>query len=216
VTPTALISTRHEFWSLADVYGPIAIGVCLIVLLLVVWAVLRYRRRPEAATWHENNPLEAGYAVVLTLVAAFLLYLTFSHEHRVDTVANREEPSLTIDVTGARWEWQFTYPRYGIVQRSGTVGNKPLVVPTNEPIRFNTTSIDVIHGFWIPQLEFKHDLFPGKVQSQVLTFTQTGTFPGQCSVFCGLRHPEMVFTVEAMTPSGFAAWVRSKTRGRAL
>lgn len=213
--PTALISTHHEFWSLADVYGPIAVGVCLIILLLVVWAVLRYRRRPEPATWHENNPLEAGYAVVLTLVAAFLLYLTFFHEHRVDTVANREKPALTINVTAGRWEWEFAYPRYGIVERSGMVGNEPLVLPTDEPIRFNTTSIDVIHGFWVPQLEFKHDLFPGKVQSQVLTFNRTGTFAGQCSVFCGLRHPEMVFHVVAMSPGDFAAWVRSRTTGRA-
>lgn len=211
VIPTALISTRHEFWKLADVYGPIAIGVCLIVVLLVVFALLRYRHRPEAATWHENNPLEAGYAVLLTLTAAFLLYLTFHHEHRVDTVANRQRPSLTIDVTGSRWEWQFSYPRYGIVQRSGMVGTQPLVVPTNEPIKFNLTSLDVIHGFWIPELEFKHDLFPGKVQYQVLTFTRTGTFPGQCAVFCGLRHPEMIFNVRALTPAAFAAWVRSNS-----
>jgi cytochrome c oxidase subunit 2 len=215
VIPTALISTRHEYWSLADVYGPIAIGVCVIIVLLVLWAVLRYRRRAEAATWDENNPLEIGYAVLLTLVAAFLLYLTFAHEHRVDTVANREKPSLTINVTAGRWEWQFAYPRYGIVEYSGTVGNEPLVVPANEPIRFNLTSIDVIHGFWIPQLEFKHDVFPAKVQSWVLTFTRTGTFPGQCSAFCGLRHPEMVFNAEAMTPGAFGAWVRSHTRGRA-
>jgi cytochrome c oxidase subunit II len=214
VIPVALISTRHEFWSLADVYGAIAIGIGLLVVILVLWAVLRYRRREQAARWHEHNPLEAGYAVLLTLVVAFLLYLTFTHLHRVDTVANRQRPSLTIDVTGARWEWEFAYPRYGIVQHSGMVGNQPLVVPTNEAIRFNMTSLDVIHGFWIPELEFKHDLFPGKVQWQILTFTRTGTFPGQCSVFCGLRHSEMVFTVRALTPAGFAAWVRSRTGGR--
>jgi cytochrome c oxidase subunit II len=214
VTHPALISTRHEFWSLADVYGAIAIGVCLIVFLLVLWAMLRYRRRETPATWHENNPLEAGYAVLLTLVVAFLLYLTFLHEHRVDTVANRQTPSLTIDVTGARWEWEFAYPRYGIVERSGFVDNQPLVVPVDEAIRFNLTSLDVIHGFWVPELEFKHDLFPGKVQWQVLTFTRTGTFPGQCAVFCGLRHPEMVFTVRALTPGAFAAWVRARTGGR--
>ncbi len=214
MTPPALISTRHEYWSLADVYGPIAIGVCLIIFLLVFWAVLRYRRREQAATWHENNPLEVGYAVLLTLVVAFLLYLTFTHEHRVDTVANRETPSLTINVTGARWEWEFAYPRARIVVHSGTVGSQPLVVPANEAIRFNLTSLDVIHGFWIPELEFKHDLFPGKVQSQILTFTQTGTFRGQCSVFCGLRHPEMVFAVRVLSPGAFTAWVRSKTSGR--
>lgn len=211
--PTALISTRQEYRSLADVYGPIAIGVFALIVLVVLWAVLRYRRRAEAASWHENNPLEAGYAVLLTLVAAFLLYLTFSHEHRVDTVANRQTPSLTIDVVAARWEWQFSYPRYGIVQRSGVVGRQPLVVPTNEAIRFRLTSRDVIHAFWIPELEFKRDAFPDNDQSVILTFTRAGTFPGACAEFCGLRHSEMIFNAEAVSPTAFAAWVRSRTHG---
>ena len=183
------------------------------MLVLVVWALLRYRRRDEAATWHENNPLEAGYAVVLTLVAAFLLYLTFHHEHRVDTVANRERPSLTINVTAGRWEWEFSYPAYRIVRRSGTVGTQPLVVPTNEAIKFNMTSIDVIQGFWIPERQFKHDLLPGNVQIQVRSFTRTGTFGGQCWVFCGLRHSVMILSVRALTPAAFAAWARSKGQG---
>lgn len=209
MTPSALISTRHEYWSLADVYGPIAIGVLLVVLGLVVFAVLRYRRRPHAATWHENNPVEGAYAVLLTLTAAFLLVLTFSHEHLVDTVANRQAPSLVVDVTASRWEWTFAYPRYGIVQRSGTVGSQPLVVPTNEAIRFNLTSQDVIHGFWVPELEFKRDVFPGATESVVLTFTRPGTFRSQCSVFCGLRHPEMIFDARALPAGQFAAWARS-------
>lgn len=208
--PTALISTRHEYSALARVYAPIAIGVFALIVLLVLWAVLRYRRRAEAATWHEHNPIEAGYAVLLTLVAAFLLYLTFFREHRVDTVANRQVPSLTIDVVAARWEWQFSYPRYGIVQRSGDVGRQPLVVPTNEPIRFELTSRDVIHAFWIPELKFKRDAFAGTVQRIVLTFTRAGTFPAACAEFCGLRHSDMVFTFHAVSRSSFEAWARSR------
>jgi cytochrome c oxidase subunit 2 len=214
VNAPALISTRHEFWSLFGWYAPIAAAVCLIVFATVLFAVLRYRKRPQAATWHENNPLEGAYAAFLVLVVAALLYLTYHHEHRVDTVANRQKPSLVIDVTAARWEWRFSYPKYGIVQHSGTVGSQPLVVPTHEPIRFNLSSIDVIHGFWIPELEYKWDVIPGAVQSVILTFTRTGVYASHCSVFCGLRHAEMVFNAKALTPTAFAAWVRSKTGQR--
>lgn len=210
----ALISTRHEFWSLFDWFAPIATGVCLIVFAVVAFAILRYRRRDRAATWHENNRLEASYAVFLLLVAVGLLYLTYSHEHRVDTVANREKPSLVVDVTAARWEWEFAYPAYGIVRHSGFIGNQSLVVPTNEAVRFNLTSVDVIHGFWIPYVEFKRDVFPGATQGVTLTFPATGLFPSHCSVFCGLRHPEMLFNVRALSPSAFSAWVRSHTGGR--
>lgn len=208
----ALISTRHEYQSLFSVYVPIGVGVFVVIVLAVLGCVLRYRGRARAATFSENNPLETGYAILLALIVAFLLYLTFSAEHRVDTVAAREHPSLTVDVTAAKWEWQFSYPQYGITARSGTVDRQPLVVPTNQAIRFNLVSQDVIHSFWVPQLNYKRAVFPGTVERVTLTFTHAGLFPGQCAEFCGLRHPEMVFNVRALSPAAFAAWARSRGR----
>lgn len=213
MTSPALISTRREFFSLWNVYWPIAAGVFVLVLVVTLFALIRYHRRPDAATWHKHTPLEGGYALLLLLTTVFLLYLTFLHEHRVDTVANRERPSLVINVTASRWEWRFAYPAYGITRFSGMVGNQSLVVPTNQAIRFNLTSQDVVHGFWIPALEFKRDVFAGATESVVLTFTQAGFFPSHCSVFCGLRHPEMLFNARALPPAAFAAWVRSQTHG---
>ena len=160
----ALVSTRREYDHLFSIYVPIAIGVFLLIVLVVAISVVIFRRRPveRAARWHEHNLLEGSYAVLLACVAAFLLYLTFTAEHQVDTVANRERPALTVDVTASKWEWTFTYPAYGFSVRSGTVGRQPLVVPADEPVRFNLTSADVIHSFWIPALRYKHDAHPGR------------------------------------------------------
>jgi cytochrome c oxidase subunit II len=207
----ALVSTRHEYGDLFSIYVPLAAAVFVLVVTVLLVLVVRARRRsPDAASrTHENNPLELSYAVLLALVAAFLLYLTFTAEHRVDTVAAAEAPRLVVDVTGAQWEWSFRYPAYGITRRSGTVGHQPLVVPTNEAIRFNLTSQDVIHSFWVPELDFKRDLFAGNVQRVTLTFTRPGTFSGQCAEFCGLRHADMVFTVRAVRRDVFQTWARS-------
>jgi cytochrome c oxidase subunit II len=209
VSTIGLISTRHEYQSLFAIYVPIALGVFVVILLAVLGCVLRYRRRPEAARFSEHNPLEASYAVLLTLVVAFLLYLTYTAEHKVDTVAARETPAVTIDLTAAKWEWQFTYPQYGITVRSGTVGLQPLVLPENQAIRFNMVSQDVIHSFWVPELDFKRDVIPGITERITLTFTHTGLFPGQCAEFCGLRHAEMIFNVRVLSDASFAAWARS-------
>lgn len=216
VTSPALISTRHEYGWLFGIYVPIAAGVFAVVCVIVLGAVLRYRRRaPEAASRRsEHNPLEAGYALVLTATVAFLLYLTFTAEHRVDTVSLRQKPAVTVDVIGAKWEWEFQYPRYGIVHRSGTVGRQPLVVPADRAVRFNLISQDVIHAFWVPAIDFKRDLIPGATEHVVLTFTQTGLFRGECAEFCGLRHPEMLFNVRVLPPAAFAAWVRSGGRAQ--
>jgi len=209
---SALVDTPHEYDHLFSIYVPIAIGVFAVVLGATVFAVLRYRRRvPEhAARWHEHNALEGSYAAVIAVIVAFLLYVTFAAEHRVDTVAARERPSLTIDVLAAKWEWQFSYPAYGFSVRSGTVGRQPLVVPTNEAIRFDLSSADVIHAFWIPEERYKRDLIPGSVQRITLTFSRAGVFAGQCAEFCGLRHADMVFTVRAVTPRQFTAWVQTQ------
>jgi cytochrome c oxidase subunit II len=182
-----------------------------VIALAVMLAVLRYRHREpsQAARWHENNPAEGTYAAILVLTIVFLLWVTFSIEHRVDTVANREKPALTINVTGSKWEWTFAYPAYGITIRSGTTGDAAFVVPTDEPIRFTLSSPDVIHALWIPELDFKHDLIPGRTQSQVLSFPHAGTFAGQCAEFCGLRHADMVYKIVAVSPARFRAWAAS-------
>jgi cytochrome c oxidase subunit 2 len=208
----ALVDTRAQYQHVFDIYVPIALGVFALIVLVTLAAVLRYRRRPpeQAARWHEHNPLEAGYALLLAGVVAFLLYITFGAEHEVDTVAAREQPSLIVNVTGAKWEWHFNYPDYGIDLYSGTRGHQPLVVPTDEAIRFRMTSADVIHAFWIPQLRFKHDLTPGAVQDATLTFSEPGMWSGQCAEFCGLLHGNMTYTVRAVSPAQFSAWVRGR------
>lgn len=210
----AVVSTRHEYNSLFAIYVPIAAAVFAIVLVAVAICVLRYRRRPEPARFSENNPLEATYAGLLVLVVAFLLYLTFSAEHRVDTVANRERPSLTIDVVAAKWEWQFNYPGYGITLFSGASGEHTLVLPVGEAIRFNMASDDVIHAFWVPELEFKRDVIPGNTARINLTFTQSGLFAGQCAEFCGLRHPEMIFNVRVLSRNAFLTWAQAHRGAR--
>ena len=209
-----LVDTRHEYQHLFSIYVPIAIAVFALILLAIFFALLKYRHRPnrEPASWHEHNALEGGYAAALAVVVVFLLYLTFTAEHRVDTVANQQRPSVTIDVTGAKWEWTFAYRAYGITQRSGTVGRQPLVVPANQPVRFNLRTLDVIHAFWIPHVRYKHDLIPGSTQRATLTFTAPGVFGGQCAEFCGLRHSDMVFDVHVVSQARFTAWAQSRGR----
>ncbi|MGN6871980.1 MAG: cytochrome c oxidase subunit II [Solirubrobacteraceae bacterium] len=210
----ALVSTRGEYDRLVSVYLPIAIGVFVLIALVMLVAVVIFRRRPpeRAARWHEHNPIEGTYAVLLACTAAFLLYLTFSAEHQTDTVANRQRPAVVIDVLASKWEWTFSYRGYGFNTRSGTVGRQPLVVPAGVPVRFNLTSLDVIHSFWIPAVRYKHDAIPGSTQVITLSFGR-GVFPGQCAEFCGLRHSDMVFTTYAVSPSAFARWARGKGRG---
>jgi cytochrome c oxidase subunit 2 len=215
VDPAGLVDTHAQYQHVFDIYVPIAVGVFALIALVTLFALARYRRPPErAARWHEHNRLEAAYALLLCCVIAFLLYVTFGSEHQTDAVASRERPRLVVEVTAAKWEWHFHYPGYGIDVYSGSTGERTLVVPTGEAIRFRLASVDVIHAFWVPELRYKHDVIPGATQNATLTFSRPGRFDGECAEFCGLLHSDMLFHVRAVPQAEFAAWASARRLGR--
>lgn len=210
--PFAIVNNRGIYHWLESFYMPIGIGVVALFTLVIVVAVIVYRRNDRPSRRHENNRAEASYAILLACVAAFLLYLTFTAEHRVDDAQAYERPAVSIDVIGSRWEWTFRYPRYGITNESGAVGRQPLVLPVNEPVAFHISSDDVIHSFWIPEVYFKRDAMPHHTETVDLDFDQRGNFSGSCAEFCGLLHSEMVFPVHVISDAAFRAWAASGGR----
>jgi cytochrome c oxidase subunit 2 len=85
-----------------------------------------------------------------------------------------------------------------------------LEIPENETVRFNLTSTDVIHSFWIVPFEFKRDVIPFHPNHFEVTPTRTGTWTGRCSELCGLYHSRMLFTVKIVTPAQFKQWIRTQ------
>lgn len=205
-----MVDTRHEYDRIASVYLPIAAGVVLLVLLLVVVFALRYRAgRPggEPSRRHSAPRVEGLYVLVLAAVAAFLLWRTFTVEDRVDAAASAR-PSVIVNATAAKWHWTFAYPASGIVLR-GTDRRRPtLVVPVGRVVGFHLNSVDVVHAFWVPSRRFKRDATPGFPTRFTLVFPRTGTFVngGECSEYCGLHHWQMRFDIRVVSPAAFAAW----------
>lgn len=205
----ALVSTHAQYYRVFDVYVPIALAVVAIIYVSALFLLVKNRRRATATRTHEHNPLELSYAIVLTLIVVGLLYVTFSSEHQTDTVAEHQRASVVVNATAARWEWDFYYPAYKIHVYSGTTGERTLVVPTNQAVEFRLTSVDVIHAFWIPSVNYKHDNTPGSTQVIKLDFPKAGLSQGACAEYCGLRHSNMVFYVRAVSPAQFQRWARS-------
>jgi cytochrome c oxidase subunit II len=127
-----------------------------------------------------------------------------------------DDADLLVEVTAFQWQWQFDYPESG-VSVIGTDEIVPeLVLPAGSTVRFELTSRDVIHSFWITGFRFKRDVFPHEIR----TFTvdvgdRIGTFPttGVCAEFCGLDHTTMRFGVRIVTPDEFDQWVLDQGGG---
>jgi cytochrome c oxidase subunit II len=213
-----VVDTRHEFDSLAGLYLPIAAGVVLLVVVLVVAFALRWRVLPddrEPSRTSRAPRAEALYVLVLAAIAALLLWRTFSVEARVDNDASGE--GVQVAVTAAKWHWRFDYPGVGIVQRGTDASPPTLVVPAGRTVDFTLRSVDVIHAFWIPERRFKRDATPGFTTTFSLVFPDAGFWRdgGECSEYCGLRHTWMKFHVRVLAPAAFARWETARRDGAA-
>jgi cytochrome c oxidase subunit II len=81
-----------------------------------------------------------------------------------------------------------------------------------EPVRVTVTSADVVHSFYVPQFLFKRDAVPGRETSFDFTVDDPGTYRGQCAEFCGIYHSRMPFSVRAVSPADYDAWVASQPK----
>lgn len=125
-------------------------------------------------------------------------------------------------MTGFRWCWcwRFRYARAGVVSTGSCIGAVPrhphlapaptlpvLEVPTHELVRFNITSTDLIHGFWLTTIDFKMYAYPEHINSFETTFGRTGTTVQRCAVYCGLYHYRMDFLLRVVPPATFHRWL---------
>jgi heme/copper-type cytochrome/quinol oxidase subunit 2 len=84
-----------------------------------------------------------------------------------------------------------------------------LTVPAGVDVEFQATSVDVVHGFWVPALKFQRQLIPGQTATFRLTFPRPGfTSNGACSFFCGLEHARMRFVIDVRSREDYEAWLR--------
>ena len=184
----------------AVIIGALAIG-------LILYAVLRYRRRSSDAipAQHQYHlPLEILYTVVPILVVFGLFAATLVVENK--ETAN-PQTNVTVDVNAFQWGWQFTYPGTNALVYGQTTQSPEMVMPVDTNVHFNLTSTDVVHGFYVRAFNFSRYALPGVVNQFTIRATSTGTFFGQCTQLCGLYHSLMYFRVKVVTPAQYAQWL---------
>jgi len=197
-----------DLWRILLAAG-IAVGG--LVILLILWSVLRYRRPRGAAPGDlpeqtgANIPIEVFYTVVPLIIVAVLFTLTMRTQNRI--TAEGDSPELTVEVTGFQWGWRFRYPAQGVTLLGDANEPPTLVLPVGANVRLRLEAADVIHSFFVPAFLVKRDLIPGVDNELDIRPTKTGRFPGVCAEFCGLDHWRMTFDVEVVSPAEFQAFV---------
>jgi cytochrome c oxidase subunit II len=200
----------HDLYRLIFI---LALPVFLAVEGLLLWNVIRYRRRDDSpAPQTVGRP---ATLVVFTLIGAVIIAILYpfgeSTLAHVDSI--QKNPSVDIKLEGFQWEWTAYYQNEGLVV-SGKTLKQPLVweLPVDEPVRIELVSRDVMHEFFLPDMLFMRNAIPGHPNIFTFTPTKIGTFQGQCAQFCGLWHSRMTFVLKVVSSVDYEAWIKKERR----
>jgi cytochrome c oxidase subunit 2 len=201
IHPAGIAAARisHLWWVL--------FGICALVWVLVAGATLiamsRGRRAASAASDRQASRAVA-VAGVATVIALFAILTASATTGRaIDAI--RPQEGLRIVVTGNQWWWDVQYdnPNPSLQVRTAN----ELHIPVGRPVGVSLLATDVIHSFWIPSLQGKIDLVPGRLNQLWLQADKPGIYRGQCAEYCGAQHAKMAFVVVAEAPDDFERWL---------
>ena len=204
-TPNTIFGAHSEFGHSVDILTRrlLYLGVARLHSrrALLVFILVKFRDKDgnrEAKQIHGNTTLEIGWTLVPAVILAFIAVPTIKTIFK--TQAKAIPDALQVEVIGHQWWWEFRYPQYGIITAN------ELYLPVGRTANFALTTKDVLHSFWIPQLNGKRDLISN--HTNYIWFTPDSSFAwnGFCAEYCGTSHANMRFKVFTVTPAEFDAW----------
>lgn len=189
--------------------------VGLIVFAVVIYAVVKFRDRgqPIPEQSHGNALIEYAF---IALPAVLLAVIAIPTVGLVIDLNDTDDADCVVNVIGQQWWWEYSYPVdadgniCGFAPTAETapiVTSGQMIIPTQAKVVIRGTSRDVIHSFWVPKLNGKRDMVPGRVHTWNFQANQPGIYAGQCAEFCGLSHANMRMEIVALDDADFQAWI---------
>ncbi|HET9613907.1 MAG TPA: cytochrome c oxidase subunit II [Candidatus Limnocylindrales bacterium] len=221
--PEAKSVEGQQIRNLYDIVFGFAVVIFFVVEGLIIWSVLRYRRKPGdnelPPQTHGNNLAEIIWTVVPTIIVIILFFASWQTLNTVE--ATSTNPDLKVRAVAGQFQWSFDYlpadaqfdtkPVFTINAPVGPDGG--LTLPAGQTTHLFLKSPDVIHAFYVPQFLFKRDVIPGitnQFDLQIPASDAGQTFRGQCAELCGIGHRIMLFEVHALAPADFQAWMQKQ------
>ena len=194
--------------------------ITLFVLGLMLYVMVRFRARanPTPSTTTHNTLVEVVWTVVPIVILVVIAIPSFRLLYFQRDIP---EADMTVKAVGYQWYWGYEYPDHGdfafdsLMLTDDERGDQPrllatdtaMVVPVDTTVRVIVTAADVLHAFAMPAFGLKMDAVPGRLNETWFKAEKTGTFYGQCSELCGIRHAFMPIRIKVVSKVEFAEWV---------
>lgn len=205
-------------------------AITVFVTVLLLYAMVRFREKanPKPSKTTHNVLIEVIWTalpvmILVAIAVPSLRLLYFMDATHLD--ASQDKTAMTLKVVGYQWYWGYEYPDYKIEPYDSNIvadeDIKPgqlrllevdnhVVIPVDTNIRVQVTAADVIHSWAMPSFGIKTDAVPGRLNETWMRVTKPGTYYGQCSELCGVKHGFMPIVIEAVSKDKFEKWVISK------
>ena len=199
---------------------PIITAITAFVLFLLMYVCVRYRasRNKVPSTTSHNTLIEVIWTLVPCLILIVMAVPSFKVLYSQDEIPKAD---VTIKAIGYQWYWGYEYPDENIVFDSYMIEEKDLkegqprllavdnevFVPVNKVVKVMITANDVLHAWALPSFGVKRDAVPGRINETWFKADRTGTFYGQCSELCGIKHAFMPITVNVVTEEEYNQWL---------
>ena len=200
---------------------PIIIAISVFVLFLMVYACIRFRasRNPNPSKTTHNVAVEVLWTLIPCLILIVMAVPSFKILYKQDTIPKAD---ITVKAIGYQWYWGYEYPDENIIFDSYMIETKDLkenqprllavdnevVVPVNKVVKVLITANDVLHAWALPSFGVKRDAVPGRINETWFKAEKVGTYYGQCSELCGIKHAFMPITVRVVSEEDYADWLR--------
>ena len=200
---------------------PIITAISVFVLFLMAYACFRFResRNPNPSKTTHNVAIEVLWTLIPCLILIVMAVPSFKILYSQDTIPKAD---VTIKAIGYQWYWGYEYPDENIIFDSYMIEDKDLlpgqprllavdnevIVPVNKVVKVLITANDVLHAWALPAFGVKRDAMPGRVNETWFKADRVGTFYGQCSELCGIKHAFMPITVKVVTDEEYQEWLK--------
>ena len=199
---------------------PIIIAISVFVLFLMVYVCIRFRasRNPNPSRTTHNVVIEVLWTLIPCLILIVMAVPSFKILYKQDTIPKAD---VTVKAIGYQWYWGYEYPDENIIYESYMIEDKDLkenqprllavdnelVVPVNKVIKVLITANDVLHAWALPSFGVKRDAVPGRINETWFKAEKVGTYYGQCSELCGIKHAFMPIEVRVVTEEEYQEWL---------
>ena len=181
---------------------------------VLLYFVIRYRRRDGGHAGYAPGNTARALAWIL-VPAALILACDLGIDYAQEDVWNEiklhipTDVKQTVRIEGQQFVWNFRHPgKDGKLDTADDIVLiNQLTVPVNEKIRFELSSKDVLHSFWVPELRLKQDAVPGRIINGWFAATKTGTYTIGCAELCGSGHTTMKAQLHVLNPADYAQWL---------